>query len=685
MNPLFFATKEERPPSNNLFVAMNNENNSNGNGSCRAATQVNPFQSSIPSLFAVSNPSTSNPSLFCATNPIQTLPPCHHTNPNTYSPTTDKPFQSSTILPQHQCLIPKAPTKFFSVFQSSTHSTTTIRPNNNRLFSMITPNTRNFNSNSSINPNNVPINNLLIPNEFDSNSILQHIPIGNSSNHNTFDNIGTLSDDMLTDEGASNSGSPVYWKEDDSLNLSKKRTIDNISCKRRINSPESSGDINLSKNGYFSSISSSDDEMFLCPLSNVNKPKQIRKKRKQLTNNLSNSEFLYQELQYLPTDCILHILQFLSFSGKGDWFLQIKNMYGRFINGEILPLFKHVTLLQICKLELNNNHVFDCNIKSITIDRRTNERLDCDTDYFKDKYSLENITYCNHTAVNYEVSNETLNYNPSTEESMDFSYELIEDENSHVIGLKRKNREGTFLKNMFKSCQYLKKLKIIDISGTIPMKISMSSPAFTPVLRKLRLNHCLITTNTLMSISQMRQLESLHLINCSSVNTEDFDLLLQLQYLKSLKLEVFELSDNFYRGLYNYIFLEKLNLNLLNQINNFKDKLPIEKLKRLKSLTIVNHFKIDLLSIMRNCNLQFLHLGFDVCFNHIFPNEKLRTCVLRNVFISPDRSKVLINNNVLKVLKLYGTSFKAAKRTIEAINEERKVLGKFPIEIKEIN
>lgn len=442
------------------------------------------------------------------------------------------------------------------------------------------------------------------------------------------------------------------------------------------------------------------------------------KKRKMLSK-VENLEALSSVLHQLEPDCVLHIFEFLSFSGKDYWFTDIRNMYGRFrYNNQILPLFKFVTIEQHSPLtldETNNHGAINCNIQSLTIERRTNQPLECETGYLKKLgNALKTFIYYNRsTNLSKNVSNLAIsmmsdeqNGKPnqtdvmgylSSEDEVDLSsFELIEDENSHVIGLKRRARsEGScFLREVYRNCRVLEKLKIVDIKGYVPFKVSMrpgtNRPvdclAFTNTLTKIRLYNCMLPNHTLQAISKMVNLKSLHFEKIFVSDPNQYDVLLKLRNLEVLKIEVSELPLTVLRNLPTSLSkLTKLYINVLSN-GSFDENLRVDQLKELRYLALVSHFKVDLLSIMRNCQkLKHLHLGFDVCFNHIFPNERLTSCILRNVFISPDRSKVLIQNNTLVNLQLSPASIRAAQKELTFIKQQRQALGKPTLSITEFS
>lgn len=464
---------------------------------------------------------------------------------------------------------------------------------------------------------------------------------------------------------------------------------------------------------------------------------QRKKRKKTLEENLLTG--FSNLLQNLEPDCVLYIFQFLNCTGKDNWFCNVRNMYGRFKkNNQILPLFRYITIEQHSTLKLGfgslkNHQSMDCNIQSLSIHRKTNQPLECEIGYMsKVGRSLKTFIYYNHcgnnptypsyalqggNVINIDASScvdttstnsnntngkSTYSFNDgmsssSEDELEESSFELIEDENSHVIGLKRKSRsEGScFLKEIYRNCKALEKLKIVDMEGYVPIKVSLRLPAspkgaspplaFSNTLQKIRLFNCVLPSHAMSVICKMTQLESVHFEKTFVSDVNEYDSLLSLTKLKVLKLQVAQLPKKLLKDMpTTFTSLEKLFLNVSQKTDAYDEKFNVELLTNLKSLSIISHFNLDLLALMRNCTrIEFLQLGFDVCFNHIFPNEKLKYCILRNVFISPDRSKVLIQNNTLRCLKLSPASIRAAQREIAYITQQRALLNKHPLLITE--
>jgi len=430
---------------------------------------------------------------------------------------------------------------------------------------------------------------------------------------------------------------------------------------------------------------------------------QLRKKRKKRLS-IESIGCLVELFQMLHPDCVLYIFQFLNFSGKDCWFTNIKNMYGRFKKTQqVTPLYKYITIRQCGPLRLTSDKQLESNIISLTIDRHTNMPLECENGYLSNvENSLKTLVYFNYSNNSTtskrpeneieigETGNKETEYFSSEDEMEGISsFELVEDENDHIIGLKRKSQsEGNcFLREVYRSCKSLEKLKIVDMNSYVPFKVSMKLSkstraiekdlAFVHSLKKLRLCNCLLPSYTLQAISQLKSLESIHLENTFVADPTQYDCILKLQSLKRLKVQVVELPETFYKLLVTaFPSLEKLYLNVLNQ-TSLRDQLEVDKLPTLQSLSLISHFKVDLLSMMKKCtNLKHLRLGFDVCFNHIFPNEMLTSCVLRNVFISPDRSNVLVRNQTLRTLKLSPASIKAAQKELTYIKNQRESQNK---------
>ncbi|KAG2382660.1 hypothetical protein C9374_005240 [Naegleria lovaniensis] len=489
------------------------------------------------------------------------------------------------------------------------------------------------------------------------------------------------------------------------------------------------------ESSHFECIENASNLISCSDIDHLNQQRKKRKKTPQenLLTGLSNL------LQNLEPDCVLYIFQFLNCTGRDNWFCNIRNMYGRFKkNNQILPLYRFITIEQHSTLKLGfgalkNHQSMDCNIQSLSIHRKTNQPLECEMGYMsKVGRSLKTFIYYNHcgnnptypaytlqggNVINIDASscvdtgsNNTTNPNgksacsfndamssSSEDELEESSFELIEDENSHVIGLKRKSRsEGScFLKEIYRNCKVLEKLKIVDMEGYVPIKVSLRLPAnpkgaspslaFSNTLRKIRLFNCVLPSHAMSVICKMSQLESVHFEKTFVSDVNEYDSLLSLTKLKVLKLQVAQLPKKLLKNMpITFTSLEKLFLNVSQKTDSYDEKFNVELLTNLRSLSVISHFNLDLLALMRNCTrIEFLQLGFDVCFNHIFPNEKLKCCILRNVFISPDRSKVLIQNNTLRCLKLSPASIRAAQREIAYITQQRALLNKSPLCITE--